>query len=64
MIAEVKKPGTTFDTKQQSVEGTAAWIVWSAQTADHAYEIVTDTFVVFNGKIMVQSISGKITSTS
>ena len=61
MIAEFGKPGAVFSMKQQSVEGDYAYILWSAETADNVYELGTDTFVVQNGKIVVQSFTGKIT---
>jgi hypothetical protein len=43
-----------------SVEGDYAYILWTAETADNVYEIVTDTFFVRNGKTEVQSFAGKI----
>jgi ketosteroid isomerase-like protein len=61
MIAEFGKPGAVFSMKQQSVEGDYAYILWTAETADHVYEVGTDTFVVRDGKIVVQSFAGKIT---
>jgi len=61
MIAEFGKPGAVFSMKQQSVEGDYAYILWTAETADNVYEVATDTFVVRDGKIVVQSFAGKIT---
>jgi ketosteroid isomerase-like protein len=61
MIAEFGKPGAVFRMKQQSFEGDYAYILWSAETADNVYEVGTDTFVVRDGKIVVQSFTGKIT---
>ena len=61
MIAEFGKPGAVFSMKQQSVEGDHAYILWTAETADNVYEVATDTFVVRDGKIVVQSFAGKIT---
>lgn len=61
MFAEFGKPGATFTMKQQSVEGDYAYILWTADTADNVYELVTDTFVVRDGKIVAQSFAGKIT---
>src|SRR5215470_11480483 len=61
MIAEFTKPGATFSMKEQLVEGDYAYILWTAETADTAYELGTDTFVVRNGKIVAQSFTGKIT---
>ncbi len=60
MIAEFRKPGTVFSLEQQFVEGDHAYIVWTAETADNVYEFATDTFVVRDGKIVVQSFASKI----
>ncbi len=43
------------------VEGDYGYILWMAETADSVYELATDTFVVRDGKIVVQSFAGKIT---
>ena len=61
LFAEFGKPGASFSLRQQSVEGDYAYILWSAETADNAYEVGTDTFVVRDGKIVAQSFAGKIT---
>ena len=61
MLAEFGKPGSVFSMKQQFVEGDYAYILWTAETADNVYEMGTDTFVVRDGKIVVQSFAGKIT---
>jgi len=60
MLAEFGKPGATFNLKHLSVEGDNGYILWTAETADNVYELGTDTFVVRNGKIAVQSFAGKI----
>ena len=62
MLEEFGKPGASFSLKQRSVEGDHAYIVWTAQTADNVYELGTDTFVVRNGKIAVQSFASKTTA--
>jgi ketosteroid isomerase-like protein len=61
-FAEFAKPGASFDMKKQIVEGETAYIVWSAETADNVYELGTDTFVVRDGKIIVQSFTAKVVS--
>ena len=61
MLAEFGKPGAVFNLKQQFVEGDYAYILWTAETADNVYEVATDTFVVRDGKIVVQSFTGKTT---
>jgi ketosteroid isomerase-like protein len=60
MLAEFGKPGAVFSLKQQFVEGDYAYILWTAETAENVYELGTDTFVVRDGKIVVQSFAGKI----
>lgn len=60
LVAEFAKPGSSFTMQRQSVEGDHAHIVWSAETADNAYEFATDTFVVRDGKIVAQSFAAKI----
>ena len=61
MLEEFGKPGAVFSMKQQYVEGDYAYILWTAETADNVYEVATDTFVVRDGKIVVQSFAGKAT---
>jgi ketosteroid isomerase-like protein len=60
MLAEFGKPGAAFSLKQQFVEGDYAYILWTAETADNVYELGTDTFVVREGKIVIQSFAGRI----
>jgi len=60
MLAEFRKPGAAFSLKQQFVEGDYAYILWTAETADNVYELGTDTFVVREGKIVIQSFAGRI----
>jgi hypothetical protein len=45
---------------EQDVDGDTAYIVWKAETADNRYELGTDTFVVKDGKIAIQTFAGKI----
>src|SRR5262245_30663585 len=61
MLVEFGKPGAAFSLKQQSVDGDYAYILWTAESADSVYELATDTFVVRDGRIVVQSFAGKIT---
>ena len=61
LIAEFGKPGATFQMKQQLVEGDYAYILWTAETADNAYELATDTFAVREGRIVAQSFTAEIT---
>lgn len=61
MLAEFGKPGASFEMLRQTVEGDCAYLVWKAETADHVYEVASDTFVIRNGKIAAHSLAGKIT---
>lgn len=61
LLAEFGKPGASFSLRRQLVDSDCAYIVWHAATADNVYELGTDTFVVRDGKIAVQSFAGKIT---
>lgn len=60
LLTEFAKPGSSFNLKHQSVKGDYAYILWTAETADNSYEMVTDTFVVKDGKIVAQSFAAKI----
>jgi ketosteroid isomerase-like protein len=60
LVSEFAKPGSSFTLQQRSIEGDHGYILWTAETADNSYELVTDTFVVRNGKIVAQSFAAKI----
>lgn len=60
MLAEFGKPGATFSLRHVSVDGAHGYILWEAETADNVYELGTDTFVVRDGRIAVQSFAGNI----
>jgi hypothetical protein len=62
MLAEFGKSGASFHLKEQFVERSYAYILWTAETADNVYELGTDTFVVQDGKIVAQSYASKMTS--
>jgi ketosteroid isomerase-like protein len=60
LLAEFGKPGAMFSLNHLSVEGDHAYLLWAAETADNVYELGTDTFVVRDGRITVQSFAGSI----
>src|ERR1700692_4181972 len=60
LFEEFAKPGMSFEMLNQEVDGDAAYIVWKAETADKRFEVGSDTFVVQNGKIVMQTFAGKI----
>jgi ketosteroid isomerase-like protein len=61
LLAEFGKPGADFRLHSTDVHGDHAYILWAADTADHVYELATDTFFVRDGKIVVQSFAAKKT---
>lgn len=61
LLAEFGKPGASFSLDHLCVEGDHAYLLWHGKTADNDYELCTDTFIVRNGKIAVQSFAAKIT---
>jgi ketosteroid isomerase-like protein len=60
LVSEFSQPGSSFTLQQRSIEGDHAYIIWTADTADNSYEFATDTFVVRDGKIAVQSFAAKV----
>jgi ketosteroid isomerase-like protein len=60
LLAEFAKPGSSFKLDHQSIKGDYGYILWTAETPDNRYDLVTDTFVVRDGKIVVQSFAAKI----
>jgi hypothetical protein len=62
LLAEFAKPGASFTLSQKVIEGEIAYITWSAETADHVYEFATDTFVIRDGKILIQTVGFKTTA--
>lgn len=43
------------------VEGSYAYILWTAETTENLYEMGSDMFIVSDGKIVAPSFAGKIT---
>ncbi len=51
---------TSFDMQQQVIHGEVAYILWSAASDSHDVPLGTDTFVIRDGKILVQTFAGQI----
>lgn len=60
LFAEFAKPGATFNLANMVIEGEIGYIVWNAETADNVYELGTDTYLVDDGKIMIQTLVTKV----
>jgi ketosteroid isomerase-like protein len=61
MLAEFSQPGVTFELLARRSEGEYAYITWTAETPQHHYELGSDTFVVRNGQIVMQSSATAVT---
>jgi hypothetical protein len=57
IFAEFCQPRTSFSLNHRSVEGEFGYLLWRAETADNVYEMGTDTFVVRNDQILLQSFA-------
>ncbi|MEK9966194.1 MAG: nuclear transport factor 2 family protein [Rhodospirillaceae bacterium] len=60
LIGEFAKPGAKFNLQKFVVEDDIGYIVWDAETADNIYELGTDTFLIRNGKIEIQTLAAKV----
>lgn len=60
-LVPFRKPGTSFVMKKVLVEDDCAFIAWEAETADLRFEAATDTFIIRDGRIAVQTYSAKVT---
>ena len=58
-IFKIFVPGDySFEMKRQEVHDDVAYIYWKAETPKFVFELGTDTFVVRNSKIAVQTFAG------
>jgi hypothetical protein len=60
LLVEFAKPGSSDTVHTAIFEGDYAYLVWNAETVDNSYQLATDTFVVQDVKIVVQSFAAKI----
>ena len=61
LLEEFGKAGASETVRTAIFEGDYAYLIWSGETVDNNYEFATDTFVVRNGKIVMQSFPAKVT---
>jgi len=60
LFEEFDHPEAAVDMQQQTVDGEFAYIVWTAETPEHSYELATDTFHVPDETIEFQTFAGKV----
>jgi ketosteroid isomerase-like protein len=61
LFKEFSHADAKFTMGKKTIDGQVAYITWSADTAENAYELATDTFLIVEGKIVAQTFAGKIT---
>ena len=59
-VTEILPPGSDFEMKAQHVDGEAAYIFWKASSKAFDVPFGTDTFIVRDGKIVIQTFCGEI----
>jgi ketosteroid isomerase-like protein len=53
-------PGCTFEMLRQEIEGEVAYIFWNAESETHKFLAGSDTFIVKDGKIAMQTFAAHI----
>lgn len=64
LLSNVLPPGSAFEMLQQITEGEIAYIAWSAESPSYKIPLGTDTFIIRDGKIVVQTLAAQIEAKS
>ena len=62
LLKEFHRPGASRTVRKAVFEGNYAYVMWSAETPDDIYEFASDTFVIRQGRILMQSSVARIVS--
>ncbi|WP_287586245.1 nuclear transport factor 2 family protein [Candidatus Borrarchaeum sp.] len=57
---ELLPPGCDFKLLQQQIQENVAYIAWNAESESHKFYIGTDTFVIKDGKIGLQTFAAHV----
>lgn len=60
-VSDLLPPGSNFKMLQQEIAGEIAYIVCKADSVGYDFAIGTDTFVIRDGKISIQTFAVQIT---
>jgi ketosteroid isomerase-like protein len=63
-LGEILPPGSAFEMLQQIIEGEVAYIFWSAESSNYKIPLGTDTLIVRDGKIAIQTFAGQMEAKS
>ena len=58
LTGEILPLGTDFKMLQQQIKDDVAYIAWTAESEKYKFPIGTDTFIIKNGKILIQTYAG------
>lgn len=64
LLADFSQPGSELEVDQQEIEGELAYIIWHGETPTTTYKFATDTFLIRDGAIALQTFAGVINSKS
>ena len=53
-------PGSTVDIKQRTIEDDVAYLIWSGESEKLSIPFATDTLLVRNGNIQIQTFAAQI----
>ena len=57
---EILPPGSDFQMIKQVIEGELAFIFWKAESGNSRIPMATDTFIIRDGKIVLQTFAATI----
>jgi len=60
LLADIFTPDSTFTMINQQIEGEIAYIVWSAESPRYRVPLATDTYLIRDSKIVIQTLTAKI----
>jgi ketosteroid isomerase-like protein len=60
LLEDIFQSATQFTMLQQTVEGEVAYIVWSAESERYRVPLATDTYLIRNGKIVLQTFAAQM----
>jgi len=59
-LLAIYPPGSTFNLIQQTIEGNYIYLLWSGESEHIQIPFATDTFLLDNNKILLQTFAGQI----
>ena len=59
LLANIFTKNASFTMIQEAVEGEVAYIVWSAEAERFRIPLASDTYLIRNGKIVIQTFAAK-----